>query len=185
MPLRDLFLSGDESGKSFEKKLQRIGLVLLVLYLLAGVIYSAVLPAVARFSDEDEYLKLSYNLVHGPGYSMDGVNLTACRPPGYAFFLAGIRALGGGFLSFRVAQFLLLVRDHFSSVPALFGKKGVRGTLRGDVPGYLLSDSFLHERHSLPANRGRFSFRPRPYSDAGQGEGDCSQFAHGYHFRRS
>ena len=108
MSLRDLFLPGNESGKSREKNLERIGVILLLLYLLAGMIYSAVLPAVARFPDEDEYLKLSYNLVHGPGYSMDGVNLTACRPPGYAFFLAGIRVLGGGFFSFRAAQFLLL-----------------------------------------------------------------------------
>jgi len=39
------------------------------------VISSAVLAPVARFTDEEEYLKLSYNLLQGPGYSMDGVHL--------------------------------------------------------------------------------------------------------------
>jgi len=88
--------------------LEMAGVLLLLLYLLAGVIYSAVVAPVARFSDEQEYLRLSYHLLHGPGYSMDGVHLTACRPPGYAFFLSAIQAMGGGFFSFRVAQFLLL-----------------------------------------------------------------------------
>src|SRR5665213_1040792 len=105
MRLRDLFQAGSFSGKNRGYALEKAGALLLFLYVLAGVIYSAVLAPVARFPDEEEYLKLSYNLLHGPGYSMDGIHLTACRPPGYAFFLAGIRAVGGGFFSFRVVQF--------------------------------------------------------------------------------
>jgi len=108
MQSRDLFRAGSASGKSREEILERAGVLLLLLYLLAGTIYSAVLPAVARFTDENQYLRLSYNLLYGPGFSMDGVHLTANRPPSYAFFLAGIRAMGGGFVSFRVTQFLLL-----------------------------------------------------------------------------
>ena len=108
MRLRDLFQARSFSEKSPGDIFGSAGVLLLLIYLLAGVIYSAVAAPVARFSDEEEYLKLSYNLLHGPGYSMDGVHMTACRPPGYAFFLAGIRAMGGGFFSFRVAQFLLL-----------------------------------------------------------------------------
>jgi hypothetical protein len=107
MSLRDSFRT-TFSSRSPRDVLDRAGILLLLLYLLAGVIYSAAIAPVARFSDEEEYLRLSYNLLHGPGYSMDGVHLTASRPPGYAFFLAAIRAIGGGFFCFRVAQFLLL-----------------------------------------------------------------------------
>jgi len=108
MPLRALLPGGSLSGKNAADILERAGIVLLMLYLLVGIIYSALVAPVARFPDEQEYLELSYNLLHGPGYSMDGVHLTAGRPPGYAFFLASIRAVGGGFFSFRVAQFLML-----------------------------------------------------------------------------
>lgn len=107
MSLSDLFQAGSLSRKLSAAMLERTGFLLLLLYLLAGIIYSSVVAPVARFPDEQDYQKLSYNLVYGPGYSMDGVHLTACRPPGYAFFLAGIRALGGGFISFRIVQFLL------------------------------------------------------------------------------
>jgi hypothetical protein len=85
-----------------------MGVLLLLLYLLAGVVYSAVIPPVARFLDEQDYLNLSYNLLHGSGYSIDGVHLTASRPPAYAFFLSAIRAMGGDFFGFRVANFLLV-----------------------------------------------------------------------------
>jgi hypothetical protein len=88
--------------------LRMVGIVLLGLYFLAGVVYSFVLPAQARFPDEKEYLQLSQHLLQGPGYSMDGVHLTASRPPGYAFFMSAIEAVGGGIVSIRVVQYLLL-----------------------------------------------------------------------------
>lgn len=96
------------------------GTLLLTLVLLAGAIYSFALPAQVRFPDEGEYLQLSGHLVHGPGYSMDGVHLTASRPPGYPFFLAAIEAVGGGMPVMRLAQFLffgatLLLVARFSS----------------------------------------------------------------------
>lgn len=107
MQIRDLFQAKFFSGTTRGEAFERAGFLLLLIYLLAGVIYSAVLSPVARFPDEKEYLRLSYYLVHGPGFSMDGVHITARRAPGYAFFLAGIRMVGGDFFSFRVAQFLL------------------------------------------------------------------------------
>ena len=129
MRLRDLFQAGSFSGKNREDVLEMAGVLLLLLYLLAGVIYSAFLAPVARVSDEEEYLKLSYNLLHGPGYSMDGVHLTACRPPGYAFFLSAIQAVGGGFFSFRVAQFLLLGGTILLVYRLCSGKKAFAGLL--------------------------------------------------------
>jgi 4-amino-4-deoxy-L-arabinose transferase-like glycosyltransferase len=85
--------------------LRKVGLILLALYVAAGVIYSCMLPAVGRFPDEYEYLALTNNLLHGPGFSMDGVHLTAFRPPGYPFFLA---AIGSSVIAARVLQFLML-----------------------------------------------------------------------------
>src|ERR1700677_263277 len=108
MRLRDLFQAGSFSGKNRGDVLEMAGVLLLLLYLLAGVIYSAVVAPMARFPDEKEYPKLGYNLLHGPVFSMDGVRLNPLRPACYCFFFCGIQAKGGGFFSFRVAQFLLL-----------------------------------------------------------------------------
>ncbi|HEX4139800.1 MAG TPA: hypothetical protein VHY09_05595 [Candidatus Methylacidiphilales bacterium] len=85
--------------------LRLAGFTLLALYVIAGIIYSCSLPAAGRFPDEREYLALAGHLIHGPGYSMDGVHLTAIRPPGYAFFLV---MLGNSILAARVVQFAML-----------------------------------------------------------------------------
>ena len=85
------------------------GITLLLLSLVAGTIYSFALPAHSRYPDEWEYLQLSGNILHGPGFSMDGVHLTAARPPGYPVFLAAIQALGGGFVAMRIVQYVVLV----------------------------------------------------------------------------
>ena len=90
------------------KNLEIAGILLLVVFLFVGIIYSSALAPVPRYTDEQEYFSLADHLVHGPGFSLDGVHLTASRPPGYPFFLAGIRAVGGGFVACRVVQVLLL-----------------------------------------------------------------------------
>src|SRR5712671_1568620 len=91
-------------GKSRAGILHLAGILLLFFYVAAGAIYSFSLSPEPRFRDESDYLVLSDNLLHGHGYSWDSVNLTAGRPPGYPFFLAAIRALGGGIIGFRLAQ---------------------------------------------------------------------------------
>jgi hypothetical protein len=83
--------------------------VLLGLIFVAGILYSFALPNHARFPDEGEYLALSGHLLHGPGFSMDGVHLTAMRPPGYPVFLAGIEAIGGHMAAARVVQYLIFI----------------------------------------------------------------------------
>jgi hypothetical protein len=100
---KDRFMTAVPRGST----MRNAGIALLALYVLAGIIYSAILPATARFSDEHEYLALTKNLLVGPGFSMDGAHLTAARAPGYPFFLAAIEALGGGIREMRIAQFLL------------------------------------------------------------------------------
>jgi hypothetical protein len=84
------------------------GIALLLFYVLAGVLYSAVFLSGPRFPDEQDFLTLSHNLLHGIGYSMDGVHLTASRPPGLPFFIAILEAMGGGPFVLRLAQFLLV-----------------------------------------------------------------------------
>lgn len=83
------------------------GIVLLTVCVIAGILYSFALPTTVRYPDEGEYLGLAGNLLHGPGYSMDGVHLTAMRPPGYPFFLAAIGAVGGGMVAMRIAQYFV------------------------------------------------------------------------------
>jgi hypothetical protein len=89
-------------------RVRTAGLVLLALYVAAGIIFSSRVPVVGRFSDEREYLVLTEHLVHGPGFSMDGTRLTASRAPGYPFFLAAIEDAGGAIIAVRVAQFVLI-----------------------------------------------------------------------------
>jgi hypothetical protein len=105
MPADSSFSADSSSLKSAGT---RDGLILLALVLLAGIAYSFLLPPVARFPDEREYLQLSNSLAHGHGYSMDGIHLTAMRPPGYPFFISAIRAIGGGIIAIRIVHYLLL-----------------------------------------------------------------------------
>ena len=96
------------STKAVSHRFESAGIVVLILYVIAGAIYGASLPTAPRFTDERDYLSLSEHLVHGPGFSLDGVHLTASRPPGFALFLAMIHAVGGGVVTYRLVQYLLL-----------------------------------------------------------------------------
>ena len=89
-------------------QLRLAGIALLVLYVLAGAVYSCLTPATARYQDETEYLALAEHLVHGPGFSLDGTHLTSMRPPGYPFFLAPILAVGGGIVTIRIIHYFLV-----------------------------------------------------------------------------
>jgi hypothetical protein len=91
----------------WRSRLRVAGIVLLVLSFVAGTLYSFSLPTKARFPDEAQYLDLSQNLLHGPGFSFDGEHLTAARPPGYPFFLAMIEATGGGMVAMRIVQYFI------------------------------------------------------------------------------
>ena len=85
--------------------LRLAGYTLLSFYLLAGIIYSCVLPAIGRFPDERDYLALTGHLLSGPGFSLDGAHLTAIRPPGFAFFLF---LFGDSIIAARIAQIILI-----------------------------------------------------------------------------
>ncbi len=77
--------------------------------LVAGIGYSVFLGDRLRFlPDEQYYVEFTYHLVDQGTYSLDGIQPTAYRPPGYSFLLAPIYFLGGKIVAFRIANFLLL-----------------------------------------------------------------------------
>lgn len=80
----------------------RIALAAAGLYTLLGLAYSVLLGDKIRYYDEEVYVGLAHRLVAGQGYTLDGVNPTAYRPPGYPFLLAAVDRLGGGIVVMRL-----------------------------------------------------------------------------------
>jgi len=78
------------------------------LVIFAGAAYSVHLGNRLRFVDERDYYCIAQNLVHGRGYSLDGVNPTAFRPPGYPLFLALFIALGANIFLVGLLNFVML-----------------------------------------------------------------------------
>jgi 4-amino-4-deoxy-L-arabinose transferase-like glycosyltransferase len=72
------------------------------LYAVLGLAYAVLLGDRIRYYDEEVYVGLADRLVAGQGYTLDGVNATAYRPPGYPFLLAAVDALGGGIVVMRL-----------------------------------------------------------------------------------
>ncbi|MCX6842257.1 MAG: hypothetical protein NTX53_08255 [candidate division WOR-3 bacterium] len=85
-----------------------VALALSGLIVLAGAAYSVKLGNTLRFVDEKDYYAIAQNLVHGHGYSLDGVTPTAFRPPGYPLFLAVFIALGANVVVLRILNFVML-----------------------------------------------------------------------------
>jgi 4-amino-4-deoxy-L-arabinose transferase-like glycosyltransferase len=97
-------------GISFlERKNRPVVLVLIALYILAGVIYSFYVGDDLRYlPDEADYFSLATNLVTHGKYTLDGAHLTAYRPPGYPFFLTPFRFLGLNVVGLRILNYLAL-----------------------------------------------------------------------------
>ncbi len=81
---------------------------LIIIYFLAGIIYSIKLGNNLRYPDEKEYYTLSENLINSFLYTLNGESLTAYRPPVYPFFLALFRFLGFNIVLLRIVNFALL-----------------------------------------------------------------------------
>ncbi len=75
---------------------------------VAGAAYCASLGTRVRFADEADYLRLSSNLTKTGVYSLDGVNPSAYRPPGYPYLLAALRELGGSVFVLRAVNVIFL-----------------------------------------------------------------------------
>ena len=96
---------------------------LIVIYLLAGILYSINLGNNLRYPDEGEYYTLAGNLVSTFNYSLDGKTLTAFRPPGYPFLLGFLKMCGFNIILLRIANFIFL-STAILLVFKLFYKKG-------------------------------------------------------------
>ncbi len=82
-----------------------LGVVLLIL--AGGAAYSLFLGNQVRFlPDESDYFLAASNLAKLGNYSIDGVNPTAARPPGYPFVLAPLIWLGGDILAARLLNYV-------------------------------------------------------------------------------
>jgi hypothetical protein len=79
------------------------------LVLVVGIFYSIRLGDSLRFlPDEAEYITLAENLVTHRSYSLDGIQPTAYRPPGYPAILSILTLMGGGLLPLRLLNFACL-----------------------------------------------------------------------------
>lgn len=71
--------------------------------------YALFLGGELRFYDEQVYVSLTRSLAHGHGFTLDGVQPTAYRPPGYVFALLPVYlASGGSVLAMRMVGVLAL-----------------------------------------------------------------------------
>ncbi len=77
-------------------------------FLIAGLAYSLHLGNETRFPDEKQYLLIAQNLATGNGYSLDGIEPTAIRPPVYPLFLALFIKIGAPITMLRYLNFIAL-----------------------------------------------------------------------------
>ncbi|WP_431878081.1 glycosyltransferase family 39 protein [Amycolatopsis sacchari] len=75
---------------------RQVALAAVALSLLLAGGYALVLGDTLRYLDERVYVQLAGSLASGAGYSADGVQATAYRPPGYPFLLTPVHGLTGG-----------------------------------------------------------------------------------------
>lgn len=71
--------------------------------------YAVRLGSVVRFHDEQVYLDIVSSMAYDKGFTVDGVNPTAYRPPGYPFLLLPFHlATGGSVVALRLVGVLAL-----------------------------------------------------------------------------
>ena len=86
-----------------------IVVALMACVLLGGILYGLSLGGDLRYPDEHEYVTIARNLLAGHGYSLDGRQPTAYRPPGFPFFIAAGLALDGDIVTVRMLNIACLL----------------------------------------------------------------------------
>ncbi len=113
--------------------------LLLAATLVGGIIYSLILGDTIRFlPDEADYIQLAKNLSARQMYTLDGVNPTAYRAPGYPTLLAGLMVLGAEIVHFRMANYLLLIGNLWLVYKIL----NHRGARLGAIIGVLMATAY-------------------------------------------
>ena len=76
--------------------------------LTGGFFYCNRMSDALRYSDETEYAGIATNLVAHGCFSLDGVNPTAIRPPGYPALIATVFRMGLGIFTVRMLNYFAL-----------------------------------------------------------------------------
>ena len=79
-----------------------------LLITLTGLIYSLILGDEIRFYDESDNLILAENLAEFNNYTLNGIDLTAFRAPGYPFILSVFTRIINNIIFLRMVNFILL-----------------------------------------------------------------------------
>ena len=77
--------------KKYEKTIL-ISIILIGIAIRLGLIFTVQEPV---NKDAEQYYKIAFNMLDGKGVSIDGINPTARRSPGYPFILATIMSIAG------------------------------------------------------------------------------------------
>jgi len=83
-------------GEWLTEHARTIALVAVAVSVMIAGGYALFLGTELRYFDEQVYVSLTHSLAHGHGFSLDGVQPTAYRPPGYIFLLLPVYLVTGG-----------------------------------------------------------------------------------------
>uniref|UniRef100_A0A7C3SJW8 Glycosyltransferase RgtA/B/C/D-like domain-containing protein n=1 Tax=Desulfobacca acetoxidans TaxID=60893 RepID=A0A7C3SJW8_9BACT len=119
----------------YEKHQKVIISMLAAILLTGGICFSIFLGDNLKFADEKDYLRIANNLSTKHIYSIDGVNPTAFRSPGYPLILYGILQLGVSIVTIRIFNYIAL-----SISLILFYKllKKIGGAISGGIGAFLI-----------------------------------------------
>jgi 4-amino-4-deoxy-L-arabinose transferase-like glycosyltransferase len=84
------------AGEWLNEHARTIALVAVAVSVMIAGGYALFLGTELRYFDEQVYVTLTHSLAHNHIFSLDGVQSTAYRPPGYAFILLPVYLVSGG-----------------------------------------------------------------------------------------
>ena len=98
----------DKATYLIQKNNNLIVWLLMATVIIAGTVYSIYLGDALRWADEEVYYAIGCNLATKHQFTINGINSTAYRPPGYPFLIFLFKVLGGGIFFLRLSNYLFL-----------------------------------------------------------------------------
>jgi hypothetical protein len=98
----------DKATYLIQKNNNLIVWLLMATVVIAGTVYSIYLGDALRWADEEDYYAIGCNLATKHQFTINGINSTAYRPPGYPFLIFLFKVLGGGTFFLRLSNYLFL-----------------------------------------------------------------------------